>query len=288
MTAIKKYVTSKGETRWRVRYRTPNRSYTDKRGFTTKRDAIEFATSLDTAPLSGTYVAPSAGRITLGALYALWAADRTRVKSPPWPSPPRPGPRMWTSMVADIGGGSQDLRGPVVVADLVRAGAGAATIENALGLLRALTDMAVIDRRIPLSPLVGIKPPRRRHQSRGYLTHDQVDALATAIRTQVIHRRGGSVVSADRPDHETVVLLLAYTGLRWGEMAALRVGAVNLVRRRLDVYEAVAEVSGRQVLDSVKNHERRSVPFPDFLAAPLSALMAGKGAYRLRLRRRDR
>jgi hypothetical protein len=26
------------------------------------------------------------------------------------------------------------------------------------------------------------------------------------------------VVIADRPDHETVVLLLAYTGLPWGEM----------------------------------------------------------------------
>lgn len=182
------------------------------------------------------------------------------------------GPRWSRTSVADL----KAFAVRSWVADLARAGAGAATIENALGLLRGLTDMAVIDRRIPSSPLVGVKPPRRRHQSRGYLTHAQVDALANAVQTQVIHRRGGSVVTADRPDHETVVLLLACTGLRWGEMAALRVGAVNLVRRRLDVYEAVAEVSGKQVLDSVKNHERRSVPFPDFLVGSMSALIAGK------------
>lgn len=70
-----------------MRYRTPNRPYTDKRGFITKRDAIEFATNLDTSLLTGTYVAPSAGRIdgahlnaisiTVAALYPRWAADRT-------------------------------------------------------------------------------------------------------------------------------------------------------------------------------------------------------------------
>lgn len=161
------------------------------------------------------------------------------------------------------------------VSNLTAQGVGAATIENALGLLRALTDMAVVERRIQASPVSGIKPPRRRHQARGYLTHAQVDALSRETRTQVIRRRGGSHVTADRPDHELIVLLLAYTGLRWGEMAALRVGSINLSRRRLDIYEAIAEVSGHRVLDSVKNHERRSVPFTDFLTAGLADLMGG-------------
>jgi len=74
-------------------------------------------------------------------------------------------------------------------------GTGAATVENALGLLRAFTDMAVVDRRIPISPVTGIKPSRRRHQARGHLTHAQVDALASEARTQVIRRRGGSSVT---------------------------------------------------------------------------------------------
>jgi len=56
-------------------------------------------------------------------------------------------------------------------------------------------------------------------------------------------------------------------------MAALTVGSVNLSRRRLDIYKAIAEVSGHQVLDSVTSHERRSVPFPDFLSAGLADLV---------------
>ncbi len=277
MTAIKKYATSRGETRWRVRYRTPSQSYTDKRGFLTKRDALQFATALDTSLGNGTYVSPSAGRITIAALYETWSADRTRVKSTTvakstsaWTA--HVGPKWAETAVADVRPSSVRAW----VGGLTKDGAGAATVENALGLLRALTDMAIVDQRIPSSPVTGIKPPRRKHQSRGYLNHGQVDALATAARTQVIRRRGGSTVTTDRPDHEAIILLLAYTGLRWGEMAALRVGSVNLDRCRLDVYEAIAEVSGRQVTDSVKNHERRSVPFPDFLVAALSTLMAGK------------
>ncbi len=52
-----------------MRYRTPNRSYTDKRGFLIKRDALQFATALDTSLGNGTYVSPSAGRITIAAPY---------------------------------------------------------------------------------------------------------------------------------------------------------------------------------------------------------------------------
>ena len=277
MTSIKRYSTARGETRWRVRYLTPQQAWTDKRGFSTKRDALEFAAALDVSIRSGAYVAPSAGKITIGALYETWRQDRTRVKSTTvaksasaWSA--HVGPKWSTIAVADV-------RPSIVrswVSNMTTQGAGAATIENALGLLRALTDMAVVDRRIPTSPLSGIKPPRRRHQARGYLTHAQVDALARETRTQVIRRRGGSHVTADRPDHELIVLLLAYTGLRWGEMAALRVGSINLSRRRLDIYEAIAEVSGHQVLDSVKNHERRSVPFPEFLTGGLADLMGGK------------
>jgi len=155
VTAIKKYATSRGETRWRVRY-TPDRSYTDKRGLLTKRDALLFANALDTSLGNGTYVFPSAGRVTVGALYETWSADRTRVKSTTvaksasaWSA--HVGPKWAETAVGD-------LRPSAVrawVGGLTQAGAGAATIENALGLLRALTDMAVTDQRIPSSPVGG-------------------------------------------------------------------------------------------------------------------------------------
>ena len=60
-------------------------------------------------------------------------------------------------------------------------------------------------------------------------------------------------------------LLRAYTGLRWGEMAALRVGRVDFLRRRVLVSESVTPVKGVMTFGPTKGHERREVPLPRFL-----------------------
>jgi integrase len=73
-----------------------------------------------------------------------------------------------------------------------------------------------------------------------------------------------------------VVRFLAYTGLRWGEMAALRVCDFDMLRRRVNVSRSVTE-SGGLVWSMPKTWERRSVPFPAALADELAALMVGKG-----------
>jgi integrase len=70
--------------------------------------------------------------------------------------------------------------------------------------------------------------------------------------------------------------VLAYAGLRWGEVAALRVHRVDLARRRLEVDEANTEVGGHVVEGTTKNHERRSVPIPRFLADELAEHLVGK------------
>ena len=101
--------------------------------------------------------------------------------------------------------------------------------------------------------------PKRQHADRGYLSHVQVAALAAAV-----DRQG------------EVVRFLAYTGLRWGEMAALRVQDFDMLRRRVNVSRSVTE-SGGLVWSTPKTWERRSVPFPAVLADELSALMVGKG-----------
>src|SRR5277367_1015965 len=68
MATISKYQTSSGATLYRVRYRTPGRGQTDKRGFKTKRDAEAFANSVEVTKARGEYVAPSLGRVTVGEL----------------------------------------------------------------------------------------------------------------------------------------------------------------------------------------------------------------------------
>ena len=47
MATISKYQTASGATLYRVRYRTPDRGQTDKRGFATKCDAEAFANSVE-------------------------------------------------------------------------------------------------------------------------------------------------------------------------------------------------------------------------------------------------
>lgn len=55
-----------------------------------------------------------------------------------------------------------------------------------------------------------------------------------------------------------LILLLGTSGLRWGEVIALRVGSVDFLRRRLAVNESTVEVGGK-LLDGVpKNSQRRS------------------------------
>ena len=92
-----------------------------------------------------------------------------------------------------------------------------------------------------------------------YLNHQQVADLA---------ERCGP--------YRTLVLTLAYTGIRWSEAAGLRVHRLDLLRRRIEVAEAVVDVNGRLVFGTPKNHQTRSVPVPRFLVDDLAAQLAGK------------
>jgi hypothetical protein len=68
MATIDKYQTSRGETRYRVRYRTPDNRSTQKRGFKRKIDAERWANTVEFNKMTGEYIAPSLGRITVAEL----------------------------------------------------------------------------------------------------------------------------------------------------------------------------------------------------------------------------
>ncbi|MEU4779096.1 tyrosine-type recombinase/integrase [Micromonospora sp. NPDC023633] len=99
----------------------------------------------------------------------------------------------------------------------------------------------------------------RRGPLAGRLDHDQVAMLAEAC-----GRYG------------LLVRFLVSTGLRWGEASALRVSRLDLLRRRVTVAVAFAEVGGELVEGTPKNHQRRSVPIPRFLVDELAAHVAAK------------
>ena len=133
------------------------------------------------------------------------------------------------------------------------------TVRQIYFVLAALMKYSVRDGRINRDPTDGVQMPRKRATDRGYLSHEQVASLAREC-----------------DGHADLIAFLAYTGLRWGEMAALKVSSIDFSRRRVDVKEALTDVRGTLVRGTPKTHERRSVPFPAFLEPPLRARAAGK------------
>lgn len=118
---------------------------------------------------------------------------------------------------------------------------------------------AVKDGRLAVNPAAGVSLPRARDPEKRFLSHAQVQQLADAC-----------------GDQRLVVLFLAYTGLRWGEMAALRVHRVDFLRRRVLVAESVTPVRGVMTFGPTKGHERREVPLPRFLAEDMAQQVLGK------------
>ncbi len=106
----------------------------------------------------------------------------------------------------------------------------------------------------------GVKLPTAHVRPKQFLTHHQVYALAEAC-----------------GPCRTLVLLLAYTGLRFGEAAGLRVRSLDLLRGRIEVTESVTEVNGRLVFGTTKTGEHRPVSIPPPLRVELSARCSGKG-----------
>ena len=101
--------------------------------------------------------------------------------------------------------------------------------------------------------------PRKSAKRRVYLSADDVHQLA-----------------AESGKHRALVLVLAYTGLRWGEAIALRVRDVEFLRRRLSVSENAVQLSVNHAVGPTKGRKARSVPVPAFVLDELSAQCAGK------------
>ncbi len=247
MGSVQRYKTTQG-TRYLVRYKKPDGTHANKRGFRTKIDAQQFLADVTVSIEKKAYIDPVDSRVTVGELADAWLLDQAAVLKPSsmhalhsaWRT--HVGPR-WASVRLDAVRYS-DVRAWVTEIATQRK---ATTTIRAYGLLAAVLDVAVRDRRLADNPARGVKLPKKVAKRRVYLTHQQVDLLAR----QAIH--------------PALVYFLAYTGLRWGEATGLRVADVNLTRRRVNVQENAVMVNGTIHTGTPKTHAARSVPFPHFL-----------------------
>jgi integrase len=133
-------------------------------------------------------------------------------------------------------------------------------------VLSAVLAWAVETDRISRNPASGARLPRVIAPEHVYLSHAQVEDLATAAESLTGHATDG-----------TLIRFLAYTGLRINEALALKVSALDLMRNRVQVTHTwTLDKEGRRVLGPPKTHEKRAVPLPRFLADELQNLTAGQ------------
>ena len=125
----------------------------------------------------------------------------------------------------------------------------ASTVADIHSVLVAILDVAIDDRRITVNPARGVKLPRRQHVEHSYLTHEQVAVLAAEV-----------------SKYSEIVMLLAYSGIRWGEMAALRPRDLILEEQRIGITRSASKTDGRSIIGSTKTWERRTVAIPKEVA----------------------
>lgn len=244
--------------RWLVRWRDPD-GRQRKKSFKRKAEAEAYATTVEHGMMSGSYIAPDAGKVTMSEWANQWLEAQVHVKAT---SLDRSEgivrthvlPKWARIRLSDITHAA--VQSWISQLDAELSPRSVAKVHRVFSLILS---WAVRNGRLAKNPADGVNLPRPTLPERRYLTHAQVAALAGTC------GRYGLVVT-----------FLAYTGLRWGEMAALRVERVDLERRRVQVVESVTEVNGELSWSTPKNHERRSVPLPKFLAELLRQQVVGK------------
>jgi hypothetical protein len=80
------------------------------------------------------------------------------------------------------------------------------------------------------------------------------------------------------PPYGLLVRFAAHTGLRAGELVALRVKRLDLLRGAVRVVESASEVGGRLIFGSTKTYADRTVRLPRFLATSWPCISPGSPA----------
>jgi len=262
--------------RWRARYRGPDGKSRSK-VFDRKTDAERFLTSVENSKLTGAYVDPGAGKRRFEDWWAEWrrtqvglrpstrARDESYARSLILPA-------FGTTPLAAI----DHLVAQRWVADISARGLAPATVREAARLTSKAMRAAVRARLIASNPFDEVELPRIESGEMRFLTPAEVATLADSI---VQPRKGDRQRSVVPPaGYRSLVLLGAYGGLRFGELAGLRRRHVDLVGRRVDVVENCVEVSGVHQFGPPKTKAgRRSVPIPRVVATALEEHAAALG-----------
>lgn len=258
---IQRRVGRSGRVTWRVRYYGPDGLQRSK-SFERRMDAVAYEQEMATRKRRGDWVDPRRGNVHLARVwdeYERTGSGHLRVTT-------RANYRRgWKHVEKKFGKWPVSRIEHADVAEWVADMAkekGPDTVRQAHRVLVQVLDHAMRTRRVPVNVARGIRLPARPPAREVILTVEQVHALAEQM-----------------PKDGDMVLAMAYLGLRWSELAALRVADVDLRRRRVHVVERATEVDGRMDVSQPKSKaSNRYIGIPMMIADLLEARILTKTA----------
>lgn len=247
--SVQRYTTGDGKVRYRARVKHHGREVAT-RVFDRKRDAEAWEEDQKRRLRMGEWFDPRRGRVALSTVAVDWLEARQTIKRNSLALEVR----AWRNHIEPRFG--KVPVGSITIADLsswvgrlVADGMAPSTAARCLGVFRRLLAYAVQDGRVPTNVALAVKPPTAGYVKREgqYLTRDEIDEL----------------VDACAGPYADVVRVLALAGLRWGELAGLKVGdRVKVPGQGLRLQRTVMSSSDKGVLfeDTLKSKRSRTVP----------------------------
>jgi integrase len=117
-----------------------------------------------------------------------------------------------------------------MITDDLEAGYSTSSVRRHVIVLRSILDAAIDDGRLRYNVTEGVRLPPESARRMRFLQPAQVVTLASAIRPTF---------------YATLIYVAAYIGLRWGELAGLRIDRVDLLRHTITIDSQMTEVAGR-------------------------------------------
>jgi integrase len=243
-----------GQQAWQARWRDPA-GIQGSKNFRRRIDAERHLTTVESEILAGRYVDSALGRIRFDEW--LHQAEAARINRRP-STKERDESYYRNLVVPTFGamplGSIQPVHVQRWVASLVENEYAPATIRKAYQLLCRTLDAAVQSGVILRNPCRGVQLPANDAAEMRFLSPTEIQQLADAI----------------SPRFRALVLAGAYTGARFGELAALRVDDFSIEDHQIQIVRTLSEVNGHLHFGEPKTRAaRRRVTLPAWLTRSL-------------------
>ncbi|MCA1707902.1 MAG: site-specific integrase [Actinobacteria bacterium] len=246
---------------YEVRYRDADGIQRTRGGFRRKRDAEAFAVDVESSRQQGTLIPHGRASVRFDEVAESWLESiETRRKPKTVEGYERllrvhVLPAFGSRRVGTITYGDVDR----FVRSIELLGRRPGTVRNAFFVLKMVLDYAIRDGNLRVNPCVEVDLPSGQSPEMLFLTGAQVRALASAIdeRWAALRARRSNAAGGDPAPYGLLVEMAAFTGLRAGELSALRMAQVDLRRGTVQVVSSASIVRGRRVEGPPKSRAGR-------------------------------